>query len=293
MANLIPRDIDVALLRAFITVTETGGMTSAARHLNLTQAAVSQQIKRLEALFDAELFDRSQKQVRLTPTGERLVAYARRMLTLNHEVWSVITAPAFEGEVRLGVPHDIVGVFMPQILRSFSRAWPRVNVTLVSDTTSPLLAALAEKKIDLTLTTEAERVGETLLADGLVWVGAPDGEAYRRTVLPVALGGETCAFRAAAVAALTNADRDWRLMCQVGSLEPVYAVLQADMAVAPFLRSTAPDNLCILSNEAGLPGLPTYYVNLHVPAVDVSEITRELAQSIRTGFAAQYQGMAA
>ncbi|MGI9405552.1 MAG: LysR family transcriptional regulator [Hyphomicrobiaceae bacterium] len=289
MIGSIPRDIDVALLRAFIAVAETGGMTSAARHLNLTQAAVSQQIKRLETLFDTELFDRSQKQVRLTSTGERLVAYARRMLTLNHEVWTVITAPAFEGEVRLGVPHDVVGVFMPQILRTFSRAWPRVNVTLFSDTTPTLLAALDEKRIDLTLTTEAVRAGETLLSDNLVWVGAPDGEACKRNPLPVALGGETCAFRAEAVAALSKTGRDWRLMCQVGSLEPVFAVLEADMAVAPFLMQTAPAHLEVIADTAGLPALPAFYVNLHVPSVDVSDITAELASHIRNGFVARYQ----
>lgn len=289
MPELIPRDIDVALLRAFLAVAETGGMTSAARHLNLTQAAVSQQIKRLETLFAAELFDRSQKQVRLTATGERLVAYARRMLTLNHEVWSVITAPAFEGEVRLGVPHDIVGTFMPHILRTFSRAWPRVNVTLVSNTTPTLLNALADGEVDLTLTTEVGPAGETLLVEPLVWVGAPDGEAYNRTPLPVALGGDTCSFRASAVRALSDAERDWRLMCQVGSLEPVYAVLEADLAVAPFLRSTAPKNLLVLPEACGLPELPPFHVNLHVPRVDVSDIAVELANGIRNGFAARFQ----
>lgn len=289
MAELIPRDIDVTLLRSFIAVAETGGMTSAARHLNLTQAAVSQQIKRLETLFDAELFDRSQKQVRLTGTGERLVAYARRMLTLNHEVWSVITAPAFEGEVRLGVPHDIVGTFMPGILRTFARAWPRVNVTLVSDTTPTLLDLLAQGEIDLTLTTEAVPAGETLLTDALVWVGAPEGEAHAKSPLPVALGGETCAFRAGAIAALSKADRDWRIMCQVGSLEPVYAVLEADLAVAPFLRSTVSSKLDIISEDKGLPPLPPYHVNLHVPALEVSDIATALAQGIRAGFSARFQ----
>lgn len=289
MPDLVPRDIDVALLRAFLAVAETGGMTSAARHLNLTQAAVSQQIKRLETLFDSELFDRGQKQVRLTTTGERLVAYARRMLTLNHEVWSVITAPAFEGEVRLGVPHDIVGTFMPHILRTFSRSWPRVNVTLVSDTTPTLLRSLADNEVDLTLTTEATAEGETLLVDPLVWVGSPDGEAHGRSPLPVALGGETCAFRAGAISALSDAGRDWRLMCQVGSLEPVFAVLEADLAVAPFLRSTAPKNLSILGEEAGLPVLPPFHVNLHVPRVGTSDVAEALANAIRTGFAARLQ----
>jgi DNA-binding transcriptional LysR family regulator len=55
------RDIDVALLRAFLMVVDTGGVTTASRLLNRTQAAVSQQIKRLEELFGAELFLREHK----------------------------------------------------------------------------------------------------------------------------------------------------------------------------------------------------------------------------------------
>ena len=52
------RDIDTALLRAFIAVVETGSVTGAAALLNLTQAAVSQQLKRLEELFGTQLFER-------------------------------------------------------------------------------------------------------------------------------------------------------------------------------------------------------------------------------------------
>ena len=53
--------MDLALLRAFMAVAETGGMTSAARTLNLTQAAVSQQIRRLEDFFSLQLFEREQR----------------------------------------------------------------------------------------------------------------------------------------------------------------------------------------------------------------------------------------
>ena len=52
------RNIDTALLRSFMAVAETGGMTSAGKMLNLTQAAISQQVKRLEDLFQAKLFER-------------------------------------------------------------------------------------------------------------------------------------------------------------------------------------------------------------------------------------------
>lgn len=283
-----PRDIDVALLRAFLAVVDTGGMTSAGRVLNLTQAAVSQQIKRLEALLDCELIDRSKRQLVLTASGERVLSYARRMLTLNDELWSMMTAPAFEGEVTLGVPHDIIGVFMPQILRGFGQAWPRVSVTLVSKTTPRLIELLKDGGVDLILTTEAERCEETLLADSLVWAGMRGGDAFRQRPLPVALGDATCAFRATAVEALSGANLDWKLMCQTEGLEPVIAILEADMAVAPFLAKTVPERLEIVPAGSGLPPLPTYYVNMRLPAVGGSEITAELARHIRNGFSSRF-----
>ncbi len=139
------RNIDPALLRAFVAVAETGGMTRAGQMLNLTQAAISQQVKRLEDLFQAQLFEREKRKVLLTPDGERLLPLAQRMLETNDQVWGAMTAPDFEGEVRLGVPHDIVKAFMPPILKNFHRTWPRVNVIIVPLSTPPLLAALAAK----------------------------------------------------------------------------------------------------------------------------------------------------
>jgi DNA-binding transcriptional LysR family regulator len=63
------RDIDIGLLRAFVAVVESGSVTDAARLLNLTQAAVSQQLKRLEELFGTQLFERRHKALALTEAG--------------------------------------------------------------------------------------------------------------------------------------------------------------------------------------------------------------------------------
>ncbi len=80
------RNIDTALLRSFIgRPPETGGMTRAGQMLNLTQAAISQQVKRLEDLFQAKLFERDKRAVHLTTDGERLLPLAKRMLETNDQ----------------------------------------------------------------------------------------------------------------------------------------------------------------------------------------------------------------
>lgn len=284
------RDIDLSLLRAFVAVKETGGMTQAGRQLNLTQAAVSQQIKRLEEQFGVDLFDRGQRQLTLTSHGERLSAHAERILAFNDEIWGLMTSPGFEGEVRLGVPHDIVGPFMPQILRVFAKSWPRVHVKLNCSTTPELLSALERGELDVALTTEPDRTksGELLLADRLVWVGGPDGDAHTRDPLPVTLGDESCAFRPAAVQVLSKSGRDWRFIGAIGDMGALCATVEADMAVAPLLSQTVPDGLVVLGGDSGLPALPTYFINLYLRTADAGEIATELAEHIRRSFWLRY-----
>jgi DNA-binding transcriptional LysR family regulator len=294
MRWVVRRDIDVGLLRAFAAVAETGGVTSAARLLNLTQAAVSQQIRRLEEFFSLTLFDRQQRRLELTPTGERLLAYAQRILALNDEIWGVMSSPDFEGEVRLGVPHDIVSPFLPPILKTFNQCWPRVRVTLVCQPTIKLLRMLDSREIDLTLTTEkdASDNGGLLMSDQLVWVGARGGEAFKRKPLPVSFGDSSCAFRAVTVRALSGAGLDWRLTCETSDFTPYCATIEGDLAVAPMLTSSVPRNLQMLGPEFELPALPVFHINLRLPSAGTLDIALELARFIRTGFAQRHRNAA-
>jgi DNA-binding transcriptional LysR family regulator len=280
------RDIDTALLRAFVAVVETGSVTGAAALLNLTQAAVSQQLKRLEELFGTQLFERQHRRLTLRPDGERLLAHAHKLIALNDAVFSAMSAPAYEGEVRLGVPHDIVGPYLPPILRRFDQAWPRVRVSLKCTTTPQLIALLRKGEVDITLTTEQRcgTGGKTLLEDELVWAGASNGSAHERDPLPVSLGDEKCEFRPVVLRALRSAGRDWRPVCEVSSMEPLLASIEADLAIAPLLRSTIPHYLRAVDQDQRLPRLPKFLINLYLPPVRQSEIAVELARHITQEF---------
>lgn len=281
------RNIDTALLRTFMAVAETGGMTRAGKLLNLTQAAVSQQVKRLEDLFQARLFERDKRAIRLTTDGERLLPLAKRMLETNDQVWGAMTSPGFEGEVHIGVPHDIVKAFMPPILKAFNRIWPRINVIIMPLATRPLLAALAAGEIDLILTTERDAGdgGELLMADSLVWVGAVDSRAHANNPLPIAFGDKQCNFRASVLKALAEAGRDWRsISSEEGSILSIFAALEADLAVGPLLASTIPEGMAVLPPEAGLPALPDFGIYMYLPKSGGSDIAKELASQIREHF---------
>jgi DNA-binding transcriptional LysR family regulator len=284
------RNIDVGLLRAFVAVVETGSVTRAAHLLNLTQAAVSQQLKRLEELFGVELFDRTNRTLRTTAEGERLLSHAQAMMTMNDAVWGLMSKPHYEGEIRVGVPHDVVEPNIPPVLKRFDRAWPRVHVTLTSGITLDLLAELERGELDVALTTERDvpEAASLLLRDPLVWVGAPGGQAHLRDPLPVSFGSPNCAFRASAIAALARAKRDWRPVCQAAVLDAVKATLYADTAIAPMLLSTVPDNLTVLEAADGLPELPPFCINMHSRRAGRSLVAEEFANFVKQEFASRY-----
>jgi DNA-binding transcriptional LysR family regulator len=276
-------NIDVGLLRAFLAVVDTGGMTSSARVLNLTQAAVSLQIKRLEEHFGCQLFERDRKGIKLTPSGQRLVVQARRMVRNNDEVWSAMNEAEFEGEIRLGMPSDFVRCFGVPILKLFDQVWPRVRVSLVCDTSLRLLEKLDAAEIDLTFAVEKKcgHNGETLLSDPLVWVGAKGGQAFERDPLPISTDEETCALRPYALKALADAGRAWRWVCEDKNFDPILATLEADIAVAPLLACTVPPGFEILGERHGLPPLLNFWINLYVPHAGPTPLAAELATHIR------------
>jgi DNA-binding transcriptional LysR family regulator len=280
------RNIDTALLRAFVTVAEASGMTAAASLLNLTQAAVSQQIKRLEDAFGEQLFERDRRGLRLTGAGERLLSKAKRMLALNDEIWAEMTTPIHTGEVRLGIPFDIVNTYLPPVLRSFSQAYPQVCISLECRPSVFLLESLNAGTLNLAVTTElgCGPDAESLVMDRLVWVGAKGGGAHRQRPLPISLGNEHCAFRPPVQKALMEAGIDWRPVSEISNMDAMYATVQTDLAVCALLSSTVPAYLDILPPGSGLPVLPAFSLNLYRPKTGATPIAAELARHLRDGF---------
>lgn len=291
----MPRNLDTALLRAFVAVAETGGMTSAGQVLHLTQAAVSQQIKRLEESFDASLFERDRRGLTLTARGERLLALAKRLLALNDEIWAEMTTQVETGEIRLGIPYDLVPVYMPDVFKAFARACPRVSIQLVCFTSEAIRDALARGEIDLGIIEEpaTEPGGETLMIDRLIWVGARGGDANAQRPVPISIGSETCSIRAPTLSALRAAGVDWRGVTEISNVDALNTTVHSDLAVTAMLASTIPGTLEILPDDSGLPRLPPLFVNLYTRRDHGSRAVDEIARIIRDAFARRRPAAAA
>ncbi len=279
------RNLDLTALRSFVTVADAGGVTRAAGLLNLTQSAVSMQLKRLEESLSQPLIDRSQRSVALTAQGEQLLGYARRMVELNDEAWARLTHPAFEGEISLGVPQDIMYPHIPRVLQRFAQEFPRVRVNLLSDYTAELKPRFNRGELDLILTTEGglDKRGETLAREPLVWVGAVGGQAWRTR--PLRFGSSTrCLFRRPAIAALDGAGLPWELAVESISCSTVEVSVTADLAVFVLLASSIPDQCEEVRHGGALPELPVYSVNMYVGDGPRRALAEQLGNLLRQAY---------
>src|SRR4051794_37634653 len=115
-------DFQIADLRSFATTVRAGSITHGAAALGITQPAVTQRVQRLERAAGDRLLIREARGVRATPAGERLLAYAERMLALHDEARATVhgqdAAPA--GRLAVGLLEDLAATTLPAALADFA-----------------------------------------------------------------------------------------------------------------------------------------------------------------------------
>lgn len=270
--------LDLELLRSFVAIAETGSFTAAAGRVYRTPSAVSMQIKRLEDLIGVSVFTRDARNVALTPDGDVLLSYARRMIALNREAVSRFVTADVSGVVRVGTPSDYGEVLLPGALKQFAKSHPEVVVDVVIDQSSSLRKRLAGGQVDIVLLSCPNgEEGDVVMEDDIVWVGAKGGQAYLIDPLPVSMWEEGCSWRERAIASLNNVGRGYRVAFMTAHASGQRAAIQADLAVAPMGRSFMGKDLQILDTNCGLPEIGTYKLAMQV-AKDASAPVEAFAE---------------
>src|SRR6266568_4900280 len=164
--------LDLELLRSFVSVVEAGCFNSAGERVHRTQSTVSQQIKRLEDDIGQPLLNRNGKDVTPTEAGERLLSYARRLLSLAEEARDVVTRPGNEGAVRLRIPEDFAAYRLAKLLAAFSRSHPALRLDVRADQSVYLRRDLERGELDLALLKRdaGEKGGIAVWPERVHWV---------------------------------------------------------------------------------------------------------------------------
>jgi DNA-binding transcriptional LysR family regulator len=229
------------LLRALVAIADAGSFAKAADALHLTQAAVSLQIRRLEEQTEQPLFERDGRKMVLTDAGRVLVDYARRILALNLEATHALQGRRIDGTLRLGAPQDIAEDHLPEVLRRFASAYPRVRLEVKIDRNQQLVKSMQKGDYDVAIalaeeafSLEDESVGalEKLGTPKMQWLAAQTSVTQDEDEpLPLVLLEPPCIFRTHALAALDEAGVAYRVAYTTSSLSGLRAAVEAGLGV--------------------------------------------------------------
>ncbi len=145
--------LDTRQLLAFKTIVETGGFTKAARHLNLTQSALSHQIKTLEGQLGVQVFDRVGKRVILTQAGETLLHYATTILRSIFDARQALAELQEPGRGRLRVSASTFSCYqiLPHVLHEFRALYPHVEIFVAAEYTNHAVQGLLGGELDIAI----------------------------------------------------------------------------------------------------------------------------------------------
>ncbi len=143
--------MDLKQLRYFLTVAQLGGFTRAAHQLHVAQPAVSMGVRKLEDQLGLQLFQRTERQVRLTDEGVRLQRHAQRILqAVDDAALEMAELKGLsQGEVRVGIPSMLGSYFFPPILMAFRHCYPELKLTVIEGGTWQLQQMLERGELDL------------------------------------------------------------------------------------------------------------------------------------------------
>lgn len=276
------------VLRTFVAIAESGSFTRAAGQIYRSTSAVSMQIKRLEETLGHSLFVREARQVRLTPAGETLLGYARRLLKINEEAVAQFRQPTLQGRVRFGTPADVGTRILPGLLALFARSHPGVEVDVSVARSIDMIERIDAGELDLALVTvgnlgQDDSRGEPVHSEALVWAGRSGGIAALRSPLPLALASPDCAWRRQALDALDRIGRHYRIAYSSEQTSGQEAAMIADLAIAPYPASLLRPPLQCLDGQYGLPQLGDYRINL-MRGSNRSEAVDILAEQVIAAF---------
>ncbi len=269
--------LDTSLLQTFIVVAETGSFTEAAKHVHRTQSAISQQIAKIEKTLEQQLFVRCKK-LSLTPAGEVFLGYARKIFALHREVLDRFKEPELEGELRFGLPEDFASLFLSEVLANFSRIHPRILLNVECDLTLNLFERFKKNEFDLVLVKmnrpEDFPNGLDVWSEPLRWVGDPSLLDSSKPV-PLVLSPLPCVYRSAAIKALEEANRSWRLVFISPSYAGTVAAVKAGMGITIMPHIMIPEGLQSIDSKL-LPQLDDAHASLlkyqtNKPAVNTLE----------------------
>ena len=269
-------NLPTELLRSFAAIVDAGSMLRATERVFVTQSALSLQMKRLEDLVQAALFQREGRRLTLTPAGQSLLGHAREILDANDRAVLAMSGDVLAGPARIGFVQDFAETLLSGVLARFAQLNPETQVQVRVGGSAELLNLMQSGQLDVVLCMSAPDDPAAIRTAAMRWLGS-DKLARQKTV-PLAVLEQPCRFRDAALAALEQAGRPYRIVLETPSLAALRAAVESGLGIT--CRTTLfMDTVC--GSKETLPPLPHIAYVRHTRSNPHSTIAR-LADLIQT-----------
>lgn len=166
-------------LKTFVALADIKNFTKTAEYLHISQPSVSLHIKNLETEFNTQLFLRSPKSLKITPSGEILYERAKQMLAIYDQTKSDILTLQNEisGKLLIGASFTIGEYLLPSLLVTLQQQHPELDLEVIIGNTDEIVEAVHSLKVDIGLiegqTTNKELIVEPFMEDELLLVASP------------------------------------------------------------------------------------------------------------------------
>ncbi len=269
--------LDLDQLRTFLLIAETGSFTKTADTVFRTQSAISMQIRRLEERIGQPLFARDGRNLLLTPHGEKLLTYARRLLDLNNETVTSFRTDKLQATVRIGLPDIYLEHMVHDALQPIFRDYPAIETVLHCEPTDTLIDQIRRGALDLALITQqtGQRRSEVLNTSRFVWVTSATNSPHEQAILPLVMNRTNCIWRKVLTDTLTMIQREYRIVMSTSSARSIVMAVRSGCAMSIMPENMVEPDLRILTEEDGFPKLPSCALSLirsqgiHAPAIDL------------------------
>jgi DNA-binding transcriptional LysR family regulator len=274
----MPADLDIAPLRSFVAVADCGGFQRAADHLHLSQAAVSQHVRRLEGALGHALVERAGRGSRFTSAGESLLTRARSLLSLHDETLAAFTTPALP-VVTVGSTEHAAAQLLPALASALESSSPGHRFRFRIDRGGRLREGLSARTVDLALLFHPEDpVAVPVGSLELTWFASPSF-VLPSDAVPVVAFDDPCALRSRALETLSSAGLPATIGAEATQLAGVQAAVGAGLGVA--LMATLGSTPTGLVPFAGLPPAPPLPLYVCARPGLASSVVEEAAAAVR------------
>ncbi|MGV9010028.1 LysR family transcriptional regulator [Brevundimonas sp.] len=234
------KTLDLRLLRTFVAIADAASFTGAADRLNSTQSTVSQHLARLETAVGKRLIDRVSRPVLLTPSGERLLGYARRLLALQTEALTLFAEPAGTATIRLGVPDDIVSPAMSDQFARFAQGHRAFRLDVTTGLSRDLSKRFRAGEFDIAIVKETVPSGDAKVTfpEPLAWYEPMQWDREWPDPIPLVTFPPGGLYRDLMIDRIEREGLRWYIAFTGNSLNSILSAIEAGLGVSVLPVST-------------------------------------------------------